>query len=266
MLLLNEVIMKLVSWNVNGIRACYEKGLKQFILDYSPDILCLQETKAQMDQVTPEVQSLSYPSYCWSSAQKKGYSGVATFSKFAPKAYLKGWGQEQYDSEGRIVISQFEKFDLYNIYFPNGGSSEERHLFKQQFLKDLVTHLKPKLEVRRPLIIVGDYNIAPHEIDVYDPIGLANESGFLPEEREWFAQFFKLGFIDTYRYFNPNVSHKFSWWSYREFARVSNRGWRIDFICVTQSLLPYLKKADIHDTVLGSDHCPVSIELDRCIL
>jgi len=266
MLLLCEVIMKLVSWNVNGIRACYEKGLKQFIRDYSPDILCLQETKAHLDQVSPEIQNLSYQSYCWSSAIRKGYSGVATFSKYQPKSYLKGWGQEKYESEGRIVISQFDKFDLYNIYFPNGGSGEERHLFKQQFLKDLFVHLKSKLEANRPLIVVGDYNIAPHDIDVYDPIGLANVSGFLPEERKWFAQFFELGFVDTYRYFNPNIPFKFSWWSYREFARISNRGWRIDFICVTQSILPYLKSADIHEKVSGSDHCPVSIELSEDVL
>jgi exodeoxyribonuclease-3 len=258
--------MKLVSWNVNGIRACYDKGLKQFIENYKPDILCLQETKANVEQVSPEIQNLCYDHVCWSSAKRKGYSGVATFSRFAPNEFTKGWGQEEYDSEGRIVISEFKNFDLYNIYFPNGGSGEERHLFKQQFLKDFVAHLKPKLLANRPMIVVGDFNIAPTEIDVYDPIKLSNESGFLPEERRWFADFFKLGFIDTFRVFHPEKRQKYSWWSYREFARISNRGWRIDFICITQSLKSFLLQAKIHDEVMGSDHCPVSIEMKDEIL
>lgn len=253
--------MKLVSWNVNGIRASYPKGLKDFVDTYSPDILCLQETKAHTEQVSEEVRTLGYPFDYWSSAKRKGYSGVATFSRLQPKNVTKGWGQEEYDSEGRIVISTFTDFDLYNIYFPNGGSGEPRHLFKQKFLADLLAHLKPKLEAKRPIIIVGDYNVAPKPIDVYDPKKLAKESGFLPEEREWFQSFFDQGFVDTFRHFYPDEENRFSWWSYREFARVGNRGWRIDFVCLTQNLLPYLKSAKIHDDIQGSDHCPVSVEL-----
>jgi exodeoxyribonuclease III len=259
------VIMKLVTWNVNGIRASYPKGLKIFVEEYQPDILCLQETKAHLNQVSAEIQSLGYPHWLWSMAQRKGYSGVATFSQRPPLKTSTGWGQQEYESEGRITISEYLSFDLYNIYFPNGGSGQVRHEFKQKFLQDLVVHLKPKLENQRPMIIVGDYNIAPTSKDLYDPVRLAKESGFLPEERQWFADFFALGFVDTFRYFYPDLDHAYSWWSYRELARVVNRGWRIDFICVTQNLIPYMKSARICSEVLGSDHCPVLLELDEKI-
>lgn len=255
--------MKLVSWNVNGIRASYPKGLSQFIQSYSPDILCLQETKAMLEQVSPEVQTLGYPYSIWSSAKRKGYSGVATFSKKSFISAKKGWGQEEYESEGRIIITQFSSFDLYNIYFPNGGSGEERHLFKQKFLLELNVQLKSNLEQRRPIIVVGDYNVAPYPIDVYDPNKLSKESGFLPEERDWFQSFFELGFIDSFRLFYPDKKDVYSWWSYREFARVTNRGWRIDFICFSHQLLPYIKGAFVHDDIAGSDHCPVSVDLDE---
>lgn len=254
--------MKIVSWNVNGIRACYQKNLAQFIISEKPDILCLQETKAHIDQVEPSVQNLGYSHWVWSSAIRKGYSGVATFSNREPMRTLKGWGQQEYDSEGRIIISDFGEFDLYNIYFPNGGSGEERHLFKQQFLKDLNAHLKAKIQKGRQIILVGDYNVAHREMDVHDPVRLSKESGFLPEEREWLTSFLNLGFVDTFRYFHPESKNKYSWWSYREMARMQNKGWRIDYICVTQGLVNKLKNAQILDRVEGSDHCPVVIELD----
>lgn len=257
--------MKLVSWNVNGIRASYEKGLANFVQTYQPDIICLQETKAHLEQVSPAMKTLGYSFAEWSSANRKGYSGVATFSHVSPASFNRGWGQTQYDQEGRIVMAQYPKFDLYNIYFPNGGSGEERHLFKQAFLRDLTSHLQPKLAAGRPIIIVGDYNIAPQPQDVYDPIRLAKESGFLPEERIWFKSFFELGFVDTFRHFHKE-SQRYSWWSYRELARSNNRGWRIDFICITQNLLPLLKSADVLDQVLGSDHCPVIAEFDTSLL
>lgn len=257
--------MKIVSWNVNGIRASYPKGLASFVQTYQPDILCLQETKAHLEQVTPEMRTLGYSFSEWSSANRKGYSGVATFSHTSPQQVTRGWGQSEYDQEGRIVLAQYPKFDLYNIYFPNGGSGPERHLFKQTFLKDLTTHLGPKLAAERPIIIVGDYNIAPQPMDVYDPIRLAKESGFLPEERQWFKSFFDLGFVDTFRHFNKSPQ-RYSWWSYRELARSNNRGWRIDFICITKNLLPYLKSAEVLDQVTGSDHCPVIAEFDFSLL
>lgn len=254
--------MKIMSWNVNGIRACYKKGLLEFVHQEKPDFLCLQETKAHIDQVEEPARLLGYKNSIWSSAVRKGYSGVATFFDQTITASNKGWGQAEYDSEGRIVMTTTPDFDLYNIYFPNGGSGEERHLFKQQFLKDLNQHLAEKLKTGRQIVLVGDYNVAHQAQDVYDPIRLAKESGFLPEERAWFGSFLALGFVDTFRHFYPDLGQKFSWWSYRELARISNRGWRIDYVCISKGLLPRLKSAKIHDDVEGSDHCPVSIELE----
>lgn len=254
--------MKIMSWNVNGIRACAKKGLIEFLDESSPDILCLQETKAHRDQVEVAIQSLGRKQAHWSSAVRKGYSGVATFFDEEPRQVTLGFGHKPYDSEGRIVWSEHEHFDLYNIYFPNGGSGEERHLFKQQFLKDLLVHLKSEIQKGKSIIVVGDYNVAHRAIDVYDPVRLTTASGFLPEEREWFEQFLKAGFIDTFRHFHSESEQRFSWWSYRELARISNRGWRIDYICCTENLKPFLRSADILDQVEGSDHCPVVAEFD----
>lgn len=251
--------MKIITWNVNGIRACAKKGLAQFIKDENPDILCLQETKAHIEQVEPELQSLGFQFHQWSSAKRKGYSGVATFCKVPPLKVQDGWGQMEYTDEGRILWTTHENFDLYNIYFPNGGSGELRHDFKQKFLKDLNQHLKSQLQSGKNIVVVGDYNVAHKEHDVYDPIRLSKESGFLPEERAWMDSFIDLGFVDTFRHFHPTAQNRYSWWSYRELARISNRGWRIDYICVSQGLAAQLKNADILDAVEGSDHCPVSV-------
>lgn len=254
--------MKIITWNVNGIRACATKGLPQFVKDEAPDILCLQETKAHLEQVEPAIQTLGFEEAHWSSAKRKGYSGVATFSNVKLETVAKGWGMEDYDSEGRIVITSFGKVDLYNIYFPNGGSGDDRHQFKQRFLAHLNEHLAERLKAGRSIILVGDYNVAHREVDVYDPVKLAGESGFLPEERAWFDKFLDLGFVDTYRHLNPDVKDKYSWWSYREFGRVGNRGWRIDYISVSKDLLPKVKRAEVLDNVEGSDHCPVLMEID----
>ena len=254
--------MKIVTWNVNGIRASYKKGLQEFIRQESPDVLCLQETKAHRDQVESDVKTLGYQFDLWSSAVRKGYSGVATFCKERPIGARQGMGIEIYDSEGRIVITDHGRFLLYNIYFPNGGSGEIRHHFKQKFLQDLSDHLQFVQESGREVILVGDYNVAHLEYDVYDPVRLKKESGFLPEERDWFTSFLKQGFVDTFRHLRPMEKNRYSWWSYRELARISNRGWRIDYICITEGLLPYLKSVDILDQVMGSDHCPVIAEFD----
>lgn len=254
--------IKLATWNVNGIRASSKKGLIEFIDDQNPDILCLQETKAHQEQCELPLHKLGFQESYWSSAVRKGYSGVATFLNHKPISTNKGWGQSEYDSEGRIVLTEHSEFNLYNIYFPNGGSGDERHLFKQQFLKDLNSHLKIELKKDKPIIVVGDYNVAHKEQDVYDPKRLSKESGFLPEEREWFDSFLNLGFIDSFRKFHPEEPHRYSWWSYRELARPMNRGWRIDYICVSHHLEKNLKSADILDKVEGSDHCPVIVELE----
>lgn len=254
--------VKLVSWNVNGIRACGKKGLSQFVQTEKPDILCLQEVKANIDQCEEDLRTLGYKHSYWSSAIRKGYSGVATFAHLEPKNVKKGIEIQEYEAEGRIVLTEHQAFDLYNIYFPNGGSGDVRHQFKQKFLKDLNDHLRPKLKSGRPVIVVGDYNVARTEMDVYDPVRLSKESGFLPEERKWFGDFLELGFIDTFRHFHPGEKDRYSWWSYREFARTGNRGWRIDYICISKNLEKNLVSADILDQVEGSDHCPVIAELE----
>lgn len=253
--------MKIVSWNVNGIRACYKKSLTTFVQQHQPDILCLQETKAHIDQVEPEARKLGYENSYWSSAIRKGYSGVATFLNKEPVHVEFGFGYDEYTKEGRIVWTKHPDFDLYNIYFPNGGSGEERHQFKQVFLARLSEHLKSQLAQGKKIVVVGDYNVAHQEMDVYDPVRLSKESGFLPEERAWFEQFLKLGFIDTFRKIHGPQKDRYSWWSYRELARISNRGWRIDYISISQNLEKHLVGADILDAVEGSDHCPVIAEL-----
>ncbi len=252
--------VKLITWNVNGIRASYPKGLSQLVAQLQPDILCLQETKAHREQVAPETQTLGFNHDFWSSAERKGYSSVATFSKIEPLKVVKSIDCPAYEKEGRIVWSSYENFDLYNIYFPNGGSGVERHQFKQQFLKDLSSHLQFEIKKGREIIVVGDYNVGHKEIDVYDPVGLSSESGFLPEERQWFDQFLELGFVDCYRHFNPDKKNIYSWWSYKEMARVKNNGWRIDYICITKGLLSNLKSCDVLMGSEGSDHCPVVAE------
>lgn len=254
--------MKIITWNVNGIRACLKKGLLDFVAAEKADMLCLQETKAEYDQVEPAARELGYGHSYWSSAKRKGYSGVATFTNAEPVSVQKGWGQPEYDSEGRIVITDHGDFLLYNIYFPNGGSGEERHLFKQKFLSDLNSHLSEALGKGREIIVVGDYNVAHREIDVYDPVRLADESGFLPEERAWFDRFIALGFTDLFRARHPETKSRYTWWSYRELARISNRGWRIDYICATKGLAGRLQSVDILDQVEGSDHCPVVAVFD----
>jgi exodeoxyribonuclease-3 len=253
--------IKLTTWNVNGIRASYEKGLSQFVTEYSPDILCLQETKAHLEQVEPKMRDLGFVHAKWSSAERKGYSGVATFSNLNPKKVLTGIDNPDYEREGRIVWSQYEHFDLYNIYFPNGGSGEERHNFKQKFLKELNTHLKFEIKKGKEIIVVGDYNVAYLDYDVHDPVRLSKESGFLPEERQWFRDFLNLGFTDAYRKIHGDKKEAYSWWSYRELARERNKGWRIDHICVTKGLEKKIKTCDILAAQMGSDHCPVTIEL-----
>ncbi len=257
---INSNTVKIISWNVNGIRAVAKKGIVDFLAQEKPDIFCVQETKAHIDQVEDSVKTLGFFKSYWSSAVRKGYSGVATFVHQEPKNIVKGIEHVEYEQEGRIVITEHPHFDLYNIYFPNGGSGDVRHQFKQKFLKDLNAHLKIKLATGKGVVVVGDYNVAHKEHDVYDPKRLSKESGFLPEEREWFDSFLALGFIDTFRYYKPEDKDRYSWWSYRELARITNRGWRIDYICISKNLEKYLISADILDQVEGSDHCPVVAE------
>jgi exodeoxyribonuclease-3 len=263
--------MKIICWNVNGIRAASKKGLLEFVKNEDPDLFCVQETKAHREQVEPSVVELFGRKSFWSSAVRKGYSGTASFLKetasSSGEARL-GIAVEKFDSEGRFVITSHKiplNFDVYNIYFPNGASGKERHDFKQEFLKSLTEHLKAELSLGQNIIVLGDYNIAPADIDIYDPIKHAKTSGFLPEEKNWFKSFVELGFVDTFRHFNPNEKNRFSWWNQMERARLGNRGWRIDMICVSKNLVPYLKRADILDHIEGSDHCPILLELKESL-
>lgn len=254
--------LKLVTWNINGIRASYGKGLSSFVSEVQPDILCLQETKAHREQVEPLTQTLGFPYDAWSSAERKGYSSVATFSQTRPNKILKSIDCPEYEKEGRIIWSSYDDFDLYNIYFPNGGSGEIRHDFKQKFLKDLSSHLQFEIRRGKEVIIVGDYNIAHKNLDIYDPVGLARCSGFLPEERQWFDEFIQMGFVDSFRYLHPEQKQVYSWWSYKELARTHNRGWRIDYICITEGLVKNLKSCEVLMQQVGSDHCPVVAEFE----
>lgn len=249
--------MDIISWNVNGIRACAKKGFSEFLEQKQPDVLCIQETKAHIDQVEPDLKTPpGYRSF-WSLSEVSGYSGAATFSKENPSQVFYGMGIYKFDREGRFVITDYGDFILFNIYFPNGSKDEVRHQFKQEFLQKLYYHLSRLILKGRQIVVVGDYNVAYLDIDVFDPEALSQASGFLPEERKWFRSFLELGFVDVYRHFYPNQKDSYTWWSYRENARRNNRGWRIDHICVTKELVPRLKKSEIFKNEMGSDHCPI---------
>ncbi len=254
--------MRIVTWNVNGVRAVAKKGLLEFIQKTDPDIFCVQESKAHPDQCEEKlIKPLGRTSY-WSSAYRPGYSGTITYLKAAPVSVQQSIGIKKFDCEGRFVITEQNGFLLYNVYFPNGGSGEERHRFKQEFLIRLKEHLLKKLHSGHEIILVGDYNIAPENIDVYDPVNLANQSGFLPEERRWFGEFLADGFVDLFRHFHSNEKFRYTWWNYLDQGRTGNRGWRIDHICVSRGLMSRMKSCEILDDVTGSDHCPVTCELD----
>ena len=255
--------MKIISWDVNGIRACHKNGFLEFFDRVRPEILCLQETKAHVEQLDEVlIHPFNYDSFWSSASTRKGYSGVVTFTNLPVENVEHGINIKKFDDEGRFIVTQIHDILLYNVYFPNGAAREERHLYKQEFLKKFHRHLLKQLASGKKVIVLGDYNVAPQPEDVYDPVRLAKSSGFLPEEREWFSNFLDTGFIDTFRYFHPNTKERFSWWSYREMARPANRGWRIDHICVSENLVPQLKSADILDEQKGSDHCPVVLEID----
>jgi exodeoxyribonuclease-3 len=254
--------MRIVSWNVNGIRACLGKGMEQIIDDFGADFFCLQESKACEEQVP----LLPHPKLhgqagIWASAEKKGYSGTVIFTPHKKIELSNKMGIAKYDREGRVTIAYAKKFTLVNIYFPNGGSGEERHNYKMGFLKDLIPWLKDLEKAHGPLVIVGDYNIAHTEIDIHDPVSNKESSGFLPEEREWMTQFLAAGFVDTFREHNPGKKDQYTWWSFRQASRARNKGWRIDYICVSKSIAAKVTKAEIHPHLLGSDHCPLSIDL-----
>lgn len=254
--------MKIVSWNVNGIRSCGQKGLFELWEREHPDVLCLQETKAHPDQLEDSIKAPPGWKSFWSSARRKGYSGTATFVRETPEEVLYGIDIEKYDAEGRFVIVKVGGVWIYNVYFPNGSAGEDRHLFKQEFLVKFQRHLRRRLENGERVIVLGDYNVAYLDYDVFDPVRLTMVSGFLPTERKWFAEFLHDGFVDSFRHFHPKEKDRYTWWSYREGARVVNKGWRIDHICVSENLKSRLISANILEDQMGSDHCPIVAEVD----
>lgn len=253
--------MRIISYNINGIRAAIKKGFIDWLKTDPADVVCVQETKAVQGDVDTRVfEALGFHHY-WFSAQKKGYSGVAVFTKIKPENVVYGNGYKESDNEGRVIQLDFKDFKLINAYFPSGTSGDERQQFKYEWLKELSDWLK-KIKKKNPnLILCGDYNIAHNEIDIHDPKGNKNTSGFLPEEREWMTRFFESGWVDTFRAFHPEP-HRYSWWSQRfPSVRLNNKGWRIDYINATESLKKNLKNAEIYPDVKHSDHCPVYLEI-----
>ena len=255
--------MKLISYNVNGIRAAIKKGLLDWLATNPADIICFQETKAtEKDVDIKAIEALGFHTY-WFSAQKKGYSGVAIFSKQKPDAVFYGNGNEQSDFEGRFIRVDFGKISLLNVYFPSGTSGDERQSYKYQWLDDFYDYMHNLKKERPNIILCGDYNIANKEIDIHNPTSNKNSSGFLPEERAWMDKFIASGFIDTFRHFNKEPHH-YTWWSQRfPSVRLENKGWRIDYFTVTKSLEKQLKSAAIFPDVKHSDHCPVFLEIEE---
>ena len=255
--------MILISWNVNGIRAVEKKGFIEWVENCGADILCLQETKAHAEQLSDKLINIDGYKSHWSSGKRKGYSGVADYSKVAFDKTETGFGgHEKFDCEGRILASYFDDIVLLNIYFPNGQSCDERLQYKLEFYDATLEFCEDLRKQGQSLIICGDYNTAHNEIDLARPKDNENTSGFLRIERDWMDKFESFGYIDTFRKLHPDTAEAYSWWSYRTAARGRNVGWRLDYFYITPELLPKVKKAEILSDVMGSDHCPVMIEIN----
>jgi len=252
--------LKLLSWNVNGIRAAQKKGFLNWLLKESPDIICVQETKAHIEQLTKDLISPNGYKTCWSSGEKKGYSGVATFTKLEPLSVETGFGVKKFDTEGRILITDYKDFILFNIYFPNGQRNEERLNYKLSFYDEFLKYVEKLKAKGRKIIICGDVNTAHKEIDLARPKENQNSSGFLPIERKWMDKFVERGYIDTFRHFHKE-GENYTYWDQITRARERNIGWRIDYFFITPNLLTNLKKAFIMSEIMGSDHCPLGIEM-----
>ncbi len=252
---------KIITYNVNGIRSAARKGFYEWLDQNCFDIVLLQETKAQPEQIdTATLEYLGYHHY-WYSAEKKGYSGVGILSRTEPDRVIPGMGMPEYDSEGRVLRADFGEVTILCTYFPSGSSGDHRQAVKMAFLEDYLNFVAELKNERPCLMVSGDFNICHKPIDIHDPVGNKNSSGFLPEERAWMDRFFESGFIDTFRVFHPEP-HRYSWWSFRANARTNNKGWRIDYHAITPSLQSALKDADILNEVNHSDHCPVLAVLD----
>lgn len=247
--------MKLVSWNVNGIRACVQKGFLDYFKNVDADIFCIQESKLQEGQI--DLQLDGYYQY-WNYAERKGYSGTALFTKIKPVSVSYGLGIDEHDKEGRVITAEFEDYYVITVYTPNSQNELARLDYRMEWEDEFKKYLK-RLEENKPVIVCGDLNVAHKEIDLKNPSTNRKNAGFTDEEREKFTNLLNSGFIDTFRYFYPDKTGSYSWWSYRFNARKNNAGWRIDYFIVSEALKNNLISADIHSDVLGSDHCPVEL-------
>ena len=254
--------MRLLSWNVNGIRAADRKGFYEWFSNEQPDILCLQEIKAVPDQLPPHLKNIpNYHSF-WNPAERKGYSGVATITKEKPQSIKKGFGIEKFDVEGRILITEFEDFVLFNIYYPNGKKNKERLDYKLDFYDTFLAYADNLKAEGKNIVVCGDFNTAHKEIDLARPKENEKISGFLPVERAWIDAFIAHGYVDTFRHFNKNPE-QYTWWDMKTRARERNVGWRIDYFFVNKDFLSKIKNAFILNQIMGSDHCPIGIELEE---
>lgn len=252
--------MYVISYNVNGIRSAVSKGLVEWTEEEAPDVLCVQETKAQPDQIpSPLFEAAGYNTY-WFSAERRGYSGVGIVSRQKPDYVEYGMGMEVYDREGRVIRADFGDVTVVSVYHPNGSSGEDRHWFKMRWLEDFLAWAVALKKVRPRLIIAGDFNICHKPIDIHDPVRHATSSGFLPEEREWVSRFIEAGFVDSFRQFDQSPG-QYTWWSFRANARQKNLGWRIDYNMVSSELAPEMKNAGIMPEIKHADHCPAWVSI-----
>lgn len=253
--------MKITTWNVNGIRAVMKKNGLDWVTSYAPDVLCLQEVKAFREQCS-EMDTLmkDYTGH-WNSAQKPGYSGVASYSRVLPAEVVFGLGEPRFDQEGRVIQFHFPAFTLFNIYFPNGQRGQDRVDFKLEFYAHLLALCDQMHAAGRSIVITGDFNTSHREIDLANPKGNQNTSGFLPQERVWIDRYLEHGFVDAYRCLYPDKV-EYTWWTYITNARARNVGWRLDYFLVSEGLMSKVKDVVIHNEIPGSDHCPVTLEID----
>jgi exodeoxyribonuclease III len=250
--------MKLVSWNVNGLRSVLKKDFAKSVSHLAPDVLCLQEIKARPEQVeAQDLESLAGYERIWNAAERPGYSGTAVFTKVKPKGVTTGIGMKEHDTEGRVITCEFPEYFLVNVYTPNAGEELKRLPYRLQWEKDFRTYLK-HLEGKKPVIVCGDLNVAHKEIDLAHPAANRGHSGFTDEERAEFTKLLEAGFLDTFRELDPSPG-KYTWWTYRMAARSRNVGWRIDYFCISKELKPLMKDAFIRPEIMGSDHCPVGL-------
>jgi exodeoxyribonuclease-3 len=259
---MEAIMLKLYSWNINGIRAAHKKGLLNWINEVQPDILCLQETKAHPDQLEDDLRQLpGYHAY-WAAATRKGYSGVVLYSKIEPAHVQIGLGIPEYDDEGRTIVAEYDDFVLVGAYFPNGGSENARVPFKLAYSEAFLDYCNRLRAEGKSIIFCGDVNTAHQEIDLARPAANQTSTGFLPEERAWITKVIEHGYVDIFRALNPDLTDAYTWWAFWGNARERNVGWRIDYFFITPDLRDRVVTAEIHADVMGSDHCPISLILE----